>query len=83
MTPQQIKAKDLVEKMYQYSRSIHKANAKQCAIIAVEMILESKKLDYLFSKEEINSMEYTSDEAWIKERFDLYWQKVKEEIEKL
>jgi len=35
-----LKAKELVDKMYQYSRSIHKANAKQCAIIAVDALIE-------------------------------------------
>lgn len=83
MTPKQ-KAIELID---EYSLLVpiefggmDKNLAKQCALIAVEEIIESEKLDYLFSKEEINSMEFTSDSMWVYERFTEYWQEVKEEI---
>jgi hypothetical protein len=54
--------------------------AKQTAVIAVDEILKSKKLEYLFTKEQISCMEYTSDDGWINEKFTKYWKKVKQEI---
>ena len=57
--------------------------AKQCALIAVEEIIKSEKLDYLFTQNQINSMESTSDDRWIHETFVDYWEQVKHELEKL
>jgi hypothetical protein len=57
--------------------------AKSCALIAVDEIVKSKKLEYLFTKEQISYMEYTSDDGWINEKFTKYWKKVKKEIQLL
>jgi hypothetical protein len=54
--------------------------AKQTAVIAVDEIVKSKKLEYLFTKEQISYMESTSDDRWIYEEFTKYWNKVKKEI---
>lgn len=84
MTPKE-KATQLFDLYYTYCNNsiVRKDYAKQCALIMVNEILESEKLDYLFSKEEINSMEFTSDSMWVYERFSEFWQEVKEEINKL
>lgn len=78
MTPRQ-KANQLFNRYYN-EVGMFKFDAKHSALIAVEEIIESEKLDYLFSKEEINSMEFTSDSMWVYERFTEYWEEVKEEI---
>jgi hypothetical protein len=80
MPPKQ-KAIELVEKYSNYL--YNKYTSKRNAIICVDEILKSQDLNYLFSKEEINSMESSSDDLWVYERYIDYWQKVKEEIEKL
>jgi hypothetical protein len=54
--------------------------AIKSALITVDEIIKSKKINYLFIQEEINSMEFTSDNRWIDERFIKYWKKVKKEI---
>ena len=89
MTPQE-KAKELINKMFncdkstpQESMAMLYPHAKQCALIAVDEILKSEKVDYLFTREQINSIEYTSDDLWIHETFTEYWTDVKQEIEKL
>ncbi len=67
MTPQQIKAKELVEKMYSVVDTrgmsmMSDDNAKQCAIIAVDEIigilstLERTPQFYVEVKEEINNL---------------------------
>lgn len=67
MTPQQIKAKDLVEKfIYINSDQLTQECSKQCAIIACNEVLN------LINESEIENA------YWIK-----YYQEVKEEIEKL
>lgn len=70
MTPQE-KAKEIINKFYYYVESIsesqQKENAKQCALIAIELKLDS---NFLF-----NSIEYQE------ESYE-YWDLVKEEIEK-
>lgn len=58
-------------------------HAKRCALIAVDEIIKSKQLNYLFTKEQISCMEGTSDDRWIYETFHKYWKKVKQEIQKL
>ena len=57
--------------------------AKDCALIAVDEILKSKSLGYLFTKDEIYSMESTSDSRWIYDRFMEYWEEVKQEIQNI
>jgi hypothetical protein len=54
--------------------------AIKSALITVDEIIKSEKINYLFTQEEINSMEFTSDNRWINERFIKYWKKVKKEI---
>jgi len=54
--------------------------AKRCALIAVDEIIKSEKLNYLFTQEQISCMEWTSDNRWIHETFTKYWKKVKKEI---
>jgi len=56
---------------------------KKCALITVNEIIKSEKLDYLFTQKQINSIESTSDDRWIHETFIDYWNEVKREIQKL
>ena len=85
------KAKEIFDKMClaiatektEYGYYTNVIHAKQCALIAVEEILKSNSLEYLFTKDEIYSMESTSDDRWIYDRFTEYWEEVKQEIEKL
>ena len=57
--------------------------SKQSALIAVDEIIKSKELNYLFTQNQIYSMEVTSDDRWIYEEFMKYWQEVKHEIQQL
>jgi hypothetical protein len=57
--------------------------AKQSALLTVDEIVKSEKLNYLFTKEQLSCMEFTSDDMWIHETFVDYWDEVKEEIEQL
>lgn len=88
MTPQE-KAKELVDKFQKQiffeitDERLDINESKGCALIAVEEIIKSKKLNYLFTQNQINSMEMTSDDRWIYETFIDYWEEVKHEIEKL
>lgn len=90
MTPK-AKAKELVDKFSPLAKNwdcyndepLDENNAKQCALIAVQEIIKSKQLNYLFTKEQISCMEGTSDDRWIYETFHKYWKKVKQEIQKL
>ena len=80
MTPKE-KAKELVEKFIPYTRVFHEVlgwedyidSAKQCALIAVDEIINSNykntlnDLGYRYTVNELND----------------YWQEVKQEIEKL
>jgi hypothetical protein len=66
------KAKELFDKMYQYqwrSDTIEFRNAKQCALIAVDVILI-----------DCGAKDWSGDEACEGKN---YWQEVKKEIEKL
>jgi hypothetical protein len=67
MTPKE-KAKELVDKMFSLSYHLHAFPAKQCALIAVDEIIQLRKGYF----DCINPMQ---DEK--------YWQEVKQEIEKL
>ena len=66
MTPKE-KAEELVNKMFSLSYHLHAFPAKQCALIAVDEII-----NYLLD----------SDWALINNKA-YYWQEVKQEIEKL
>lgn len=83
MTPKE-KAKELVDKMYNVDFhddareiSMQYRHAKQCALIAVDEIIESNPTEY---NEKFNLNPYHSEcmESSIK-----YWNEVKQEIEKL
>ncbi len=82
MTPQE-KAQELVDKFNYESKHYLMLDVKQSALIAVDEILKSKSLEYLFTKDEIYSMESTSDDRWIYDRFTEYWEEVKHEIQNL
>lgn len=73
MTPYD-KAKELVEKYYEYSQDVGDINysSKQCAIICCDEIIESLRQSQKMS---VSSGEYMY-------QFE-YWQSVKREIEKL
>jgi hypothetical protein len=79
MTPKD-KAKKLAMKFDKYGET---DNAKKSALIAVDEIIKSKELNYLFSQEQIYCLESTSDDRWINETFIKYWRQVKKEIKKL
>jgi len=87
MTPKE-KSKQLVNKMmlkFQGSTVIVLTieEAKKLALIAVDEIVKSEKLNYLFTEEQIGCMEGTSDDRWIHETFTNFWKKVKKEIKLL
>jgi hypothetical protein len=79
MTPKE-KAEELIE---MFLRVEYPWPAKVCALVAVDEILKSKSLGYLFTKDEIYSMESTSDSRWIYDRFMEYWEEVKQEIQNI
>ena len=79
MTPKE----KAVELAMEFDKHGETDNAKQCALIAVTEIIKSKELKYLFTKEQINCMESTSDDRWVYEKFMKYWLNVKKEIRKL
>ena len=83
MEEYKLKAREIVIKMQFQKEPLIFEQAKQCALIAVDEIIKSKKLNYLFTQNQINSMESTSDDRWIHETFIEYWDKVKHELEKL
>ena len=74
-----IKATELIEKFYPYSdRSgmtdkLARANAKECAIIHVEGILEATK------KRKFKFLPNTIKSVWV---YDKDWQQVKNELSK-
>jgi hypothetical protein len=88
MTPKE-KAEELFEKFnnvdspYLENFGMTFTMAKRCALISVDEILKANELNYLFTNEQINCMEGTSDDRWIYETYMEYWQQVKNEIEKL
>ena len=93
MTPKE-KAEQLVKKylpnfIEQYDNhgfddyDFNEDRAKQCALIAVDEIVKSKSLKYLFTEKQIYSMEETSDDRWIYDTFMEYWEEVKQEINTL
>ena len=56
-------------------------DAKKGALIAVDEVIKSKQLGYLFTEKQISCMEETSDDLWIYETFNEYWEQVKQEIQ--
>ena len=87
MTPKE-KAEDILDKCYGVEVEsvyfgVNHYLAKKFALIVVDEIIKSKELNYLFTQNQIYSMEVTSDDRWIYEEFMKYWQEVKQEIEKL
>jgi len=58
---------------------------KQCALICVKEIIEAiNDTNYnVFSEAEYNMFECTSDDNYVWEEKNKYWQEVKQEIEKL
>ena len=86
MTPKE-KAEDILDKCYGVEVEsvyfgVNHYLAKKFALIVVDEIIKSKELNYLFTQNQIYSMEVTSDDRWIYEEFMKYWQEVKQEIEK-
>jgi hypothetical protein len=80
MTPKE-KAKELVDKMYQHQwrkDTIEFRNAKQCALIAVDVILN----DIMFWWYTPNKESITGDMIYFISQ-KTYWKEVKTEIEKL
>jgi hypothetical protein len=81
------KAEDILDKCYGVEVEsvyfgVNHYLAKKFALIVVDEIIKSKELNYLFTQNQIYSMEVTSDDRWIYEEFMKYWQEVKQEIEK-
>jgi hypothetical protein len=81
MTPKE-KAHQLYNKMV-VDFSIDHWQTKQCTLVVVDEIIKSNELDYFMTKDEIDSLEVTSDDLWLNEKFNKYWKEVKKEIEKL
>lgn len=75
------KAEDLFSTFCIYP--LRKEQAIYLCLKAVDEIIKSEKLDYLFTQNKINSIESTSDDRWIHETFIDYWHEVKHEIELL
>lgn len=50
---------------------------------AVDEIIKSNELDYFMTKDEIDSLEVTSDDLWLNEKFNKYWKEVKKELSKI
>ena len=79
MTPKE-KAKELVESMAFSCRECdYETKAKQCALIAVDEILETTKVKWATQRKFPNG-EY---KFWKGVAYKKYWQEVKQEIENL
>ena len=72
-----LKAKELYNKMYDYS--LFEEEAKRCALIAVDEILETTKVKWATQRKFPNG-EY---KFWKGVAYKKYWQEVKQEIENL
>lgn len=85
MTPQE-KAKELVNKFYTQRDgtgllfNVYWSNAKTCALITVEQILESRKDDVSFDD---TLWQQSSEYSGKHPNFLTYWLEVKREIESL
>lgn len=74
MSPKE-KAEDLIEKFVQYTPAEEEFEylyAKQCALIAVDEVMEFMKMD-----DEYTETLYNANSKWVH-----YWSEVKREIEK-
>ena len=80
MTPKE-KADELVDKFTQTNGN--NFFAKECALIAVNEIIESKKLEYLFTFQEITLLNFTKDDRLVHSKFINYWKEVKQELENI
>ena len=72
-----LKAKELYNKMYDYS--LFEEEAKRCALIALDEILETTKVKWATQRKFPNG-EY---KFWKGVAYKKYWQNVKKEIENL
>ena len=72
-----LKAKELYNKMYDYS--LFEEEAKRCALIAVDEILETTKVKWATQRKFPNG-EY---KFWKGVAYKKYWQEVKQEIPNL
>jgi hypothetical protein len=86
MTPRE-KAEELVNKMYEVDAfddyneiSMQYSHAKQCAFIAINELMKAPHDTNPYSSLISSDAEDTS---WFWDKFDEYWNDVKDEIEKL
>ena len=77
----QEKAKELYLKYHNLWINGNSIMAKQCALIAVDEILEATK-KYIAIREKVNYSKTGFDNV-VHAQYDKYWQEVKTEIEKL
>jgi hypothetical protein len=77
LTPKE-KAQELINK-FRISKAITESYAKQCALIAVDEILETTKVKWATQRKLPNG-EYR---LWKGVAYKKYWQEVKQEIEAL
>lgn len=86
MTPEE-KAKELADNFKAYaddSTASLETNAYYCASLAVDEIIKSNELEnYPKLKHHVDALEHTSDDEWVYNEKKEYWEKVKNEIEKL
>jgi len=75
MTPKE-KAKELVEDMHDAPEIGYNEHAKQCALVAVDEILEALKIELTKGATTIDVANFAADKI-------IYWQEVKQEIENL
>ena len=75
MTPKE-KALELVEDMHDAPEIGYNEHAKQCALIAVDEILEALKIELTKDVITIDVANFAADKI-------IYWQEVKKEIEAL
>jgi hypothetical protein len=78
MTPKE-KALDLVEDMFNCPETGYNEHKIECALIAVDEILELKETQEEYQIQYDNG-EYSREIGY---RYSKYWQEVKQEIEKL
>ena len=76
------KAKELIDKFEEITNSTNEA-AKQCALIAVDEIIKSNDLkEYPELEPHVDTMEYTSDDNWVDDVKDTFWNGVRKSLEK-
>jgi len=78
------KAKSMFDRVDECTTYIHsKDTVKQLVSIMINEIIKSKDLTTLFTEEELDLMEFTSDDRDVHDRFIQYWSRVIKEVEKL